>query len=75
MLEILGAITDFCSLIANGIGNSVSFLLGMFRALPNLLSSMFNNLPNVFQYGLTSLLGIIIMILLLKLVALFLSFK
>lgn len=54
--------------------SAFGFFVDMITIIPKLLMTIFGNLPDVFQYGITGMLGIIVVFVSIKLINLFVSF-
>ena len=75
ILDIINGLVSFFELLGSTITSTISFILGMFTALRNLLISRFNNLPSVFQYGIEGMIGVMLCIIIVKFIGLFTQLK
>lgn len=75
MLEIINGLWSFLELFVDVFKSSISFIGAFFTTLPNLLINIFNNLPSVFKYGIEGMIGVMLMIVLGKFIAIFIKLK
>lgn len=75
---IINDVGGFLVTIAKNMGlfcsSAFGFFIDMITIIPKLLMTIFGNLPEVFQYGITGMFGIIVVFLSIKIIGLFVSF-
>lgn len=71
-LEFFNLIVGLFKSLYSVISSATGFIIAIFSELPDIITnSMFANLPFVFQYGLSAIFGVLIMITVVKLFQLF----
>ena len=71
-LGFLNLIVDLFKSLYSVISSAIGFIIAIVTELPNIISnSMFSNLPFVFQYGIGAIFGVLILVFVMKLFALF----
>lgn len=75
LTDVFNTVVDFAVLIGNSFYNTCQFIIAMLKNIPELIINMFSNMPHFFQYGIESIMGVIVLVVVLKIVALLLSFK
>lgn len=63
----INMIIDFGSFIASSLFTAVNFIGSTIKIVPGLISTMFIELPKVFQYGIATLLCTVFMVMFFKL--------
>lgn len=75
MLKVLGILYDMVNLFLSSIFGTIQFIYTFLTTIPNFLKNILNELPYVFKYGFTTLIGLIVLVVLAKIISLCVSMK